>query len=143
MPPTTDRIRAIHAAVILFLAALLMFWAEPLAARMVLPFLGGSPMVWTTAMVFFQVALLAGYFAAHLTAGSHAPGGAGRQNERPGAENAAGSMILGACAPGGTGLGWRAILPALARSEAALGPIAFDHRWTPLAANGGVPASIS
>ena len=45
MPPTTDRIRAIHAAVILFLAVLLMFWAEPLAARMVLPFLGGAPMI--------------------------------------------------------------------------------------------------
>ena len=57
-----------HAAAILFLSALLMFWAEPLASRLVLPFLGGAPMVWNTAMVFFQVALLAGYLAAHLMA---------------------------------------------------------------------------
>ncbi|MCC7015588.1 MAG: fused MFS/spermidine synthase [Rhodospirillales bacterium] len=77
MPPTTDRTRAIHAAVILFLAALLMFWAEPLAARLVLPFLGGSPMVWTTAMVFFQAALLAGYLGAHLMAGAGGTSGAG------------------------------------------------------------------
>jgi len=35
-------------------------------AKMVLPLLGGSPSVWTTCMLFFQVALLAGYAYAHV-----------------------------------------------------------------------------
>lgn len=53
-------------ATALFLAALLLFWVEPLFAKMVLPLLGGAPAVWTTAMMFFQGALLAGYAYAHL-----------------------------------------------------------------------------
>src|SRR5437868_5828293 len=43
-----------------------MFAAEPLVARMVLPILGGSPMVWNTCVVFFQILLLCGYVYAHL-----------------------------------------------------------------------------
>jgi hypothetical protein len=50
-----------------FLGALLLFTIEPLAAKALLPVLGGSPAVWNTAMAFFQVALLAGYLTAHLT----------------------------------------------------------------------------
>jgi hypothetical protein len=49
----------------LFLGAFLMFVVEPMAARMVLPVLGGAPMVWNTCVVFFQVAVLAGYAGAH------------------------------------------------------------------------------
>ena len=49
-----------------FLNAALLFAVEPLVAKMVLPHLGGSPAVWTTCMVFFQAALLAGYAGAHL-----------------------------------------------------------------------------
>jgi hypothetical protein len=48
---------------------------------MMLPFLGGAPMAWTTAMVFFQAALLAGYFGAHLIAG--AGGAQGNGLNRP------------------------------------------------------------
>lgn len=51
----------------LFLSAFLMFWVQPLIAKMVLPLLGGTPMVWTTCMVFFQALLLAGYGYAHFT----------------------------------------------------------------------------
>src|SRR5262249_60701377 len=36
-----------------------------MVAKMVLPMLGGTPMVWITCMVFFQAALLAGYSYAH------------------------------------------------------------------------------
>ena len=36
-----------------------------MVAKMVLPLLGGSPMVWNTCMVFFQIALLVGYAYAH------------------------------------------------------------------------------
>jgi hypothetical protein len=49
-----------------FLTAALLFLVQPLVARMVLPAFGGSPQVWTTSMLFFQLALLAGYGATHL-----------------------------------------------------------------------------
>src|SRR5947209_4259601 len=48
-------------AVTLFLSALLLFWVQPLAGKMVLPVLGGTPAVWNTCVLFFQGALLAGY----------------------------------------------------------------------------------
>jgi hypothetical protein len=53
----------------LFLSALLLFWIQPMFAKMALPLLGGSPAVWNTAMLFFQGALLAGYGYAHLITG--------------------------------------------------------------------------
>jgi hypothetical protein len=51
----------------LFLSAFLLFCIQPMIAKMVLPLLGGSPAVWSTCMVFFQAALLAGYAYAHAT----------------------------------------------------------------------------
>jgi len=51
---------------LLFLNALLLFWVQPLFAKLVLPLLGGSPSVWTTCMLFFQAALLAGYAYSHV-----------------------------------------------------------------------------
>jgi hypothetical protein len=47
------------------LSAALMFVVEPMFARMVLPMLGGTPAVWSTALVFYQVALLAAYLYVH------------------------------------------------------------------------------
>jgi hypothetical protein len=52
--------------VAIFASALLLFSVQPLFAKMVLPRLGGSPAVWSVAMVFFQSLLLAGYVYAHL-----------------------------------------------------------------------------
>lgn len=52
--------------VTLFLSAALLFLVEPMFARIVLPYLGGSPAVWNTCVVFFQAAMLAGYAYAHL-----------------------------------------------------------------------------
>ena len=49
----------------IFLSAFLLFGIQPMFAKMVLPRLGGSPAVWSTAMVFFQAMLLAGYAYAH------------------------------------------------------------------------------
>jgi hypothetical protein len=49
----------------LTLSAVLLFWVQPMFAKMVLPLLGGAPAVWNTSMVFFQAALLAGYAYAH------------------------------------------------------------------------------
>ena len=53
-------------AATLFVSASLVFWIQPLFAKMVLPLLGGAPAVWNTALVFFQAVLLAGYGYAHL-----------------------------------------------------------------------------
>lgn len=46
------------------LSAFLLFLVQPLIARQILPWFGGSAAVWTTCMVFFQLVLLAGYFYA-------------------------------------------------------------------------------
>ena len=45
----------------MFLSALLLFWIQLVIAKMLLPRLGGTPAVWNTCMLFFQVVLLAGY----------------------------------------------------------------------------------
>jgi hypothetical protein len=55
-------------AVTLFVSALLLFAVQPMFTKMVLPILGGSPSVWSVAMVFFQACLLIGYAYAHLLA---------------------------------------------------------------------------
>jgi spermidine synthase len=52
----------------LFVSALLLFTVQPMFTKMVLPRLGGSPSVWSVAMVAFQTFLFAGYAYAHLVA---------------------------------------------------------------------------
>ncbi len=54
------------AAAVIFVSAFLLFQVQPLISKIILPWFGGSPAVWTTAMLFFQVVLLAGYAYAHL-----------------------------------------------------------------------------
>lgn len=48
-----------------FLGAFLLFLVEPIAAKQLLPVLGGSAAVWITCLVFFQTALLCAYLYAH------------------------------------------------------------------------------
>lgn len=45
----------------IFISAFLLFLIQPIIAKQILPWFGGSASVWTTALVFFQVTLLAGY----------------------------------------------------------------------------------
>src|SRR5712675_2487966 len=52
-------------AVTIFLSAFLLFQVQPLIAKMILPWFGGSAAVWTICMLFFQVLLLAGYVYSH------------------------------------------------------------------------------
>jgi hypothetical protein len=59
-----SRILVVYTAAI-FVSALLLFSVQPLFTKMVLPRLGGSPAVWSVAMVFFQSLLLFGYAYAH------------------------------------------------------------------------------
>jgi hypothetical protein len=48
-------------AATVFSSAFLLFLVQPIIAKQILPWFGGSAAVWTTCMVFFQVLLLAGY----------------------------------------------------------------------------------
>src|SRR5512145_2310261 len=56
----------------IFVSAALLFAVQPMFTKMVLPQLGGSPAVWSVAIVFFQAVLLIGYAYAHLLT-SYAP----------------------------------------------------------------------
>src|SRR5258705_8445337 len=50
----------------ILLSSFLLFQVQPIVAKVILPWFGGSPAVWTTCMLFFQVLLLGGYAYAHL-----------------------------------------------------------------------------
>jgi spermidine synthase len=52
-------------ALVIFISAFLVFQVQPVISKTILPWFGGSPAVWTTCMMFFQVMLLAGYLYAH------------------------------------------------------------------------------
>src|SRR5215467_10465092 len=54
-------------AITIFLSAFLLFQVQPLIAKIILPWFGGSAAVWSAAMLFFQLVLLAGYAYAHLS----------------------------------------------------------------------------
>ncbi|MBI3839021.1 MAG: fused MFS/spermidine synthase [Planctomycetia bacterium] len=60
-------------AITIFLSAFLLFQVQPLVGKFILPWFGGSPAVWTTCMLFFQVLLLAGYSYAHLVTSKLSP----------------------------------------------------------------------
>src|SRR6185312_11948290 len=60
-PSATLKLTVAFFAGALFTSAGLLFWVQPLIAKMLLPLLGGAPSVWNTCMVFFQALLLAGY----------------------------------------------------------------------------------
>ena len=58
MPPAL--LKSLFAGTI-FSSAFLLFLVQPLIAKQILPWFGGSAAVWSVCMVFFQVVLLAGY----------------------------------------------------------------------------------
>ncbi len=73
MPSSTDspdalsRWQRLLFAKTIFLGAFLLFLIEPLFAKLILPWFGGSAAVWATCLVFFQTALLLGYLYADAT----------------------------------------------------------------------------
>ena len=58
--------RRVLAAIAIFASAFLLFLVEPLFAKRILPWFGGSAAVWSTCLVFYQTALLVGYLYARL-----------------------------------------------------------------------------
>jgi SAM-dependent methyltransferase len=63
----------LHVAAV-FLGAWQLFLVQPMAAKLLLPHLGGSPAVWNTCALVFQALLLAGYLYAHVLTRRLAPG---------------------------------------------------------------------
>ena len=57
--------RVLLYAVTTFLSAFLLFEVQPLIGKAILPWFGGGSAVWSTTMLFFQMALLGGYAYAH------------------------------------------------------------------------------
>ncbi len=66
-PDARPRFIILPYASTIFLSAFLLFLVQPIIAKQILPWFGGSSAVWTTALVFFQSTLLAGYAYADLT----------------------------------------------------------------------------
>jgi SAM-dependent methyltransferase len=64
---TVSRAAVAPYAVTIFLSAFLLFLVQPIIAKQILPWFGGASSVWTTCLVFFQSALLAGYAYADAT----------------------------------------------------------------------------
>jgi len=62
-------------ALTIFASAFLLFLVQPIIAKQILPWFGGSAAVWTTCLVFFQTALLAGYGYADIVVRRLAPRG--------------------------------------------------------------------
>ena len=53
-------------AITIFIGAFLLFQVEPMIAKYILPWFGGTAAVWTTCLLFFQMILLAGYAYSHV-----------------------------------------------------------------------------
>jgi hypothetical protein len=65
-PTTKNTIPALAlVAITIFLGAFLLFQVQPIMGKYILPWFGGSPGVWTTCMLLFQILLFGGYAYAH------------------------------------------------------------------------------
>src|SRR5688572_10268198 len=53
-------------AATILVSAFLLFQVQPVITKKILPWFGGSPAVWTTCVLFFQLVLLGGYAYAHV-----------------------------------------------------------------------------
>ena len=55
-------------AITIVVSAFLLFQVQPVIAKIILPWFGGSAAVWTTCLLFFQIVLLLGYLYSHVLA---------------------------------------------------------------------------
>jgi len=60
-------VRALPFQLAAMLGAFLLFLVQPLIAKQILPWFGGSATVWSASLMFFQIMLVAGYLCAHVT----------------------------------------------------------------------------
>ena len=66
MQPAIRPVSILVLSLLSLLSAFLLFQVQPLISKFILPWFGGSPGVWTTCMLFFQVILFLGYAYAHV-----------------------------------------------------------------------------
>jgi hypothetical protein len=86
-------------ALTILVSAFLLFQVQPMIAKIILPWFGGSAAVWSTCLLFFQVALLLGYLYAY-----------GLARMKPKAQAAVHALVLGASLlvlPALPGPGWK------------------------------------
>lgn len=72
-PAPEAKLMPVLYACTVFLSAFLLFLVQPVIAKQILPWFGGSASVWTTCLVFFQALLLGGYTYSHWSARSLRP----------------------------------------------------------------------
>jgi len=60
-------------AICIFLSAFLLFQIQPIISKIFLPWFGGAPAVWSSAMLFFQILLTGGYVYSHWLATRRKP----------------------------------------------------------------------
>ncbi|MFM2168080.1 MAG: hypothetical protein RIS79_2451 [Verrucomicrobiota bacterium] len=65
MPRPAQPLYILCLSLLTFLSAFLLFQVQPVISKFILPWFGGSPGVWTTCMLFFQILLFLGYAYAH------------------------------------------------------------------------------
>ena len=63
----------VYFAASIFISAFLLFQVEPMIAKYILPWFGGTPAVWSTVMLFFQGILTGGYAYAGWLIGKATP----------------------------------------------------------------------
>ena len=63
--PVSPLLSTLILSLLSLLSAFLLFQVQPVISKFILPWFGGSPGVWTTAMLFFQIVLFLGYTYAH------------------------------------------------------------------------------
>ncbi len=66
LPAPVSGNRSVLFAITVFTSAFLLFQVQPLLAKFILPWFGGTPAVWTMCMLVFQLLLFGGYAYAHL-----------------------------------------------------------------------------
>ena len=126
----------------IFLSAFLLFEVQPVIAKMILPWFGGSSAVWSTCMLFFQIVLLLGYVYAHLLHRTLSPRRQamihiGRAGGEPGraADSAGGHWKTGSHAQPSLRIlallavdGRAAVFPAVVHQPAAAGVVRADSQ---------------
>jgi SAM-dependent methyltransferase len=65
MPSLSPSLSKVLLCGLSLLSAFLLFQVQPVLSKYILPWFGGSPGVWTTCMLFFQIVLFLGYAYAH------------------------------------------------------------------------------
>jgi len=119
---------------VVFLSAFLLFWVQLLLGKYILPWFGGTPAVWTTCMLFFQVGLLGGYTYAHVISSRLGPRAQGLLH--------ASFLLAGVLLLGGLTMAWGSPITPGANWKPRNGDYPVWHIIALLSASAGLPYFI-